>query len=64
MIWEAVGVGVPLVVGAGVAVVKFHTRLSVVETKHEALRDTVDRIEGKVDNLPEKLAAAVAKAKR
>jgi hypothetical protein len=63
-IGEVLGVGVPL----GVTLVGFggwvHSRVSVVEAKHEALKETVERIESKVDDLPKAVAAAVVQARK
>jgi hypothetical protein len=64
MMWEALGIGVPI----GVSVITFgswvHSRLSVVETKHESLKATVERIEEKVDNIPEDVVVALRNAGR
>lgn len=64
MMWEALGIGVPLGVGVLGFGIKLHTRVSVIETKHEAAMDRLERIETKVDDLPEAVAAAVRAAKK
>ena len=57
MVWEAVGIGTTIGLAALGWGAKLTNRISVLEAKHEALKESVDRIESKVDDLP---AAVVA----
>lgn len=64
MIWEALGVGLPVggaILGFGI---KLHTRLAVVETKQEIAEERLERIETKVDDLPVAVANAVRATRR